>query len=94
MQDRSLNQLIDTAMEDKYRKNPAQLRQKVNKIEKDNREALEKVLDERDYNRIPNSDELEKIRQWAENYAKNNKNASRREVRKATQKHFNIRIYK
>lgn len=47
-----------------------------------------------DYLRIPTAEELTEMRQWAIDYKKANKQASKREVRKATQKHFSIRIFR
>ncbi len=47
-----------------------------------------------DYLRIPTGDELMEMRQWAIDYKKFHTKASKREVRKATQEHFKIKIYK
>lgn len=47
-----------------------------------------------DYLRIPTGDELMEMRQWAIDYKKFHGKASKREVRKATQEHFKIKIYK
>lgn len=43
---------------------------------------------------LPNADELVNIRQWAINYQKSNKTASKRQIRKATQEHFNVKVYR
>lgn len=47
-----------------------------------------------EYLRTPTGDELIKMRQWAIDYRKENKRASKRQVRKATQEHFKIKIYR
>ena len=47
-----------------------------------------------DYLRLPSADELVEMRQWAIDYKKSNKSASKREVRKAVQSHFKIKIFK
>ena len=44
--------------------------------------------------RIPTAEELEEMRRWAVDYKKFYKRASKREVRRAVQKHFNIKIYR
>ncbi len=44
--------------------------------------------------RTPTADELTEMRQYAIDYKHNNRRASKREVRKATQQHFNIRIFR
>lgn len=48
----------------------------------------------KDFYRAPTSDELLEMRQWAIDYKKLHKQASKREVRKATQSHFNIKIFR
>ena len=46
------------------------------------------------YMRTPTAAELIEMRQWAIDYKKLHKQASKREIRKATQEHFNIRIFR
>ena len=47
-----------------------------------------------DYLRTPTADDLIEMRQWAIDYKKFNKKASKREIRKAVQRHFHIRIFR
>lgn len=44
--------------------------------------------------RAPTTDELITMREWAIQYKREHKNATKREVRKATQNNFNIRIFR
>jgi ribosomal protein L16 Arg81 hydroxylase len=44
--------------------------------------------------RTPTSAELTQMRSYGMEYKKNNKKASNREIRRAIQKRFNIKIYK
>lgn len=62
-------------------------------IEQSNKQHLkESVLP--DDTRIPTAEELVQMRNFAIEYKRCNKQASKREIRRATQKQFNIRIYK
>lgn len=47
-----------------------------------------------DFLRVPTAAELLYMRQWAIEYKKSNPGESKRQVRKATQNHFKIRIYR
>lgn len=47
-----------------------------------------------DYLRTPTAEELIEMRSWAIGYKKTFKGASKREVRRATQTHFKIRIFR
>ena len=44
--------------------------------------------------RTPTADELEQMRLYMLQYKKDNPKASKREIRKATQAHFNVQIYR
>lgn len=46
------------------------------------------------YLRIPTTDDLVEMRDWAIEYKNLNKSASKRQVRKATQERFKIKIYR
>lgn len=46
------------------------------------------------YLRGPTTDDLVEMRQWAIDYKKANKSASKRQVRKATQEYFKVKIYR
>lgn len=43
---------------------------------------------------VPSAKDLVQIREWMIDYKKQNKSASKREIRKAAQAHFNVKIYK
>lgn len=60
--------------------------------ESNNRHLAEKDLP--DDTRTPTDKELLQMRNFAIEYKRANKNASKREIRRATQKQFNIRIYR
>lgn len=90
MQDQQLGSLVDTAF-DRRLKKPETIQKKMEKIEGDNRAALKDLPD---YERTPTAEELTKFRQWAVEYKKQMPGASKRQVRKAVQEHFHIRIYK
>jgi hypothetical protein len=90
MQDVQFNRLMDLATAEKPLP-PSKAKAKVKSIETKNRQALEHVELS---GRIPTADELEKFRSWAVAYKKASPKASKREVRKAVQNHFGIRIYK
>lgn len=47
-----------------------------------------------EYVRTPTAEELIIMRQWAIDYKKEFKSASKRQVRKAVQQHFKIRIFR
>lgn len=44
--------------------------------------------------RVPTEEDLQAIGEYAASYKRLNKKASKREVRKAVQEHFNIRIFR
>lgn len=69
------------------------LRPKMEKLADKNKKDLQKK-ELPDYLRTPNADELIEMRQWAIDYKKFNTKASKREIRKATQQHFHIRIFR
>lgn len=58
-----------------------------------NAEALQQK-DLLDYHRAPTAEELLQFRKYAITYKKFNKKASKREIRKAVQENFHIRIFK
>lgn len=92
MQERNLEALLLDAYDKPLEKQEV-VKKKMQELSFKNKKDLSKqVLP--DYLRIPDAEELEKIRQWAIDYKKANKQASKREIRKATQEHFHIKIYK
>lgn len=99
MQEKHLNTLIDFSklvgeqrQENIREQKPKAIKNQITKLAKQNEEDLRPVL--KDYERTPTADELTQMHNYAVQYRKNNKKASRREVRRAIQKKFNIRIYK
>ena len=92
MQEQNFTGLMHSAFKDSLDR-PNVVKKKMSNLAKKNEKDLsEKPLP--DYLRIPTAEELIEIRQWAIDYKKSNKNASKREVRRATQQHFNIKIYR
>jgi hypothetical protein len=96
MQDVQFNRLVDTVLDLK----PASLsrvKAKMKSIETANNKAFAKRSmppDERNYERTPTAEELIQFRQWAIDYKKRMPKASKREVRRAVQEHFHIRLFK
>lgn len=92
MQEQNLTALLSDAFKNPFDKQDV-VKQKMEKLSiKNNNDLSEKVVP--DYLRLPSADELTEMRQWAIEFKKANKNASKREIRKATQKHFQIKIYR
>lgn len=92
MQERNLTELLSDAF-----KNPFEIQERVKEkmetLSVKNTEDLSNK-DVPDYLRLPSTDELIEMRQWAIDYKKAKKHASKREIRKATQKHFQIKVYR
>lgn len=92
MQEQNLTALLSDAL-----KNPTKDAQKVKSQMTDlavkNKIDLEKK-ESRNHLRTPTAEELTEMRQWAIDYKKFHKPASKREVRRATQQHFNIKIFR
>ena len=92
MQEQNLTALLSDAFKNPFDKQEV-VKQKMEKLSiKNNNDLSEKVVP--DYLRLPSADELAEMREWAIDYKKANKQASKREIRKATQKHFQIKIYR
>ena len=92
MQERNLTELLTGAF-----KNPSEalktVKPKMEALSAKNTKDLEqKVLP--NYLRTPTADELVEMRQFAIDYKKLHKQASKREIRKATQAKFNIQIFR
>jgi len=95
MQDVQFNRLTDTVLDLKPA-SPSQIRRKMKSIETANNKAFAKhqsKTDARDYERTPTAQELTIFRQWAIDYKKQMPKASKRQIRKAVQEHFHIRIF-
>lgn len=92
MQEQNMTELMNMAQTEPA--NPSRVtKQKIAKLAvKNERDMSYKTLPE--YLRIPTADELEEMRQWAINYRNTTYKASKREVRRATQEHFKIRIFR
>jgi hypothetical protein len=92
MQDRILNELIGDSLNHINRPD-LMTEKKMQSMAIDNAFALkDKQLP--DPLRIPTAEELLAMRNWAIGYKSLNKRASAREIRKAVQRHFHIKIYK
>lgn len=90
MQDNQLDRLVDMAFQEReLSKNKVQ--SKIKSIESKNNKSLSDLPN---YERTPTAEELNKFREYAIAYNKQIPGASKREVRKAIQEQFNIRIYK
>ena len=72
---------------------PRQTLKSIPDIAESNRKYLANVILP-DKTRIPTEEELEVFKQFAIEYKRCNKRASKREIRKAVQNQFNIIIYK
>jgi hypothetical protein len=96
MQERHLNELVSASfaaalLGPKKAESPKKVKADMEVLADKNKADLPNLpLSER----TPTSDELVEMRQYAVDYKKNNKKASKREVRKAVQEKFNIRIYR
>jgi hypothetical protein len=99
MDNRDFSQLMDIAwkhgvkgLKEKGPTNEDKLVKQMASLEESNNTHLaEKKMP--DYLRTPTADELSEMRQFAINLKNENKSMSKRQIRKATQAHFNIRIY-
>jgi hypothetical protein len=92
MQERNLTELMNAAFKHSL-DNPEVVKEKMELLSIRNREDLSNIKLP-DYLRLPSANELTEMRQWAIDYKKLNKHASKREIRKATQKYFNIKVYR
>jgi len=92
MQERNFTELLSEAFKNPFDKKEI-VKKKMETLSVKNSNDLSNK-DVPDYLRIPSANELTEMRQWAIDFKKSNKNASKREVRKATQKHFQIKIYR
>lgn len=92
MQEQNMTALMASAFKDAFMKPTAVKKQMKSLAAKNVNDLKEKELP--DYLRTPTADELIQMRQFAIDYKKANKQASKREIRKATQKHFHIRIFR
>lgn len=96
MQSQNLTALMADAL-----KNPFEEQKKVQtKMEKlavkNERDLSKKEVPQKngDFMRVPTADELVDMRQWVIDYKSANRHDSKRQIRKAVQQHFNIRIYR
>lgn len=92
MQEQNLTELLASAASMK-KMALGTLRPKMQKLADKNKKDLEKK-ELPDYLRTPTADELIDMRQWAIDYKKLHSQASKREIRKAVQQHFHIRIFR
>jgi len=97
MQERQFDRLLTDKVLDLSPSRPAEIRRKMKVIETANNKAYaksERPTEARNYERTPTAEELTIFRQWAINYKKQMPKASKRQVRKAVQEHFHIRLFK
>lgn len=91
--DQSMKQLLAQAeLMGSGKLNTELFKKNIGDIATENTNALKDKLP--DYERTPTSDELERFAIFASDYKRIHDKASKREIRKAVQKQFNIRIYK
>ena len=92
MQEQNMTALMQSALKEGLLK-PRFVEKQIGLLaDKNKKDLAKKELP--DYLRTPTAEELIEMRQWAIDYKKGNKQASKREVRKATQEHFHIRIFR
>lgn len=91
MQENQLNRLTNLAFNSESIPKE-KIKQRLDSIEAKNNKALAGKLP--DYERTPTAEELAAMKEWGAAYKKQIPRASKREVRKAIQQHFHIRIYK
>lgn len=92
MHEQNLTALLSDAFKNPFEKKEIVQKKMETLSVKNSSDLSEKEVP--DYLRLPSANELVEMRQWAIDYKKANKQASKREVRKATQTHFQIRIYR
>ena len=92
MQEKILTDITDKAFLNHEQK-PGKIKSQMKALATEN-DALVSHYTRPNYERTPNSGELIQMRQYAVSYKKQNKKASKREVRRAVQRKFHIRIYK
>lgn len=92
MDTRDFSQLMAASF-DSSLNTPKKVKQKMKSIAKSNETHLAKV-ELPDMYRIPTAEELQSFREYAINYKKQIKRASKREIRNAVKAHFNIILYK
>ena len=88
-----MTELMDLASLKNQALSPKKVKSALNKLAIKNKKDLS-FKDVPEYMRTPTADELIEMRQWAIDYKKFHTTASKREVRKATQEHFKIRIFR
>jgi len=91
MQEQPFKRLVDIALDTRLTKSGT-IQKKIKEIESENNTALSGKLPDRE--RTPTLEELAKFKDFAAAYKRQMPRASKREVRKAVQEHFGIRIYK
>lgn len=92
MQETNFTALLVDALKSPFEPKPVTKKKMEALAVKNEKDLSEKKLP--DYLRTPTGDELIAMRQWAVDYKKARKGASKREIRKATQEHFHIRIFR
>ena len=92
MQSQNLTELMSSAFTNLFEQ-PAKVMSHMNQIANKNGTDLENK-DVPDYLRLPTAEELFEMRQWAIDYKKSNPSESKRQIRKAVQHHFKIKIYR
>lgn len=91
MQAPEMNMLLQESMRDFFRP------QVLNKLAVDNKAAIEQAVKEERLPadiHAPTVDELEQMAEWMKEYKRLTPKASKRQIRKACQEHFNVRIFR
>jgi hypothetical protein len=97
MQERQFERLLTDKVLDLRPSGPAQIRRRMKSIEEANNKAYAKSQpppETRNYERTPTAEELASFREWAIEYKKKVPGITKRQLRKAVQEHFHIRIFK
>lgn len=92
MQEQNLTSLLADALKNPFDPIPVTRKKMESLAVKNQKDLSASVLP--DYLRTPSADELIEMRQWAIDYKNSHKAASKREIRRATQEHFHIRIFR
>ncbi len=88
-----MEQRIETALMDHAFGPDAFLKSRMTGLAESNKELLKDIPAAQKVN-IPTAEGLETIGRYMQSYKRDNPNASRREIRKAAQQKFNVKIFR
>ena len=86
MHDKSFNDLVNFAMEEPFHT------RKLKQITEENKAILPSVMPKDVH--VPDENELREIAYYMANFKKQFPNASKRQIRKAAQEHFSVRVFR